>query len=300
MSEIFNPRAVVGDNLGVDQAQIVHDRLALDYAESVRTVDKLLDEARHLPKDVTSDDEAVAKGGVIKKLRDVDTRLEAYREAEKQPHLRAGNAIDSFFHSLRDKLARRRKGDRSVKPGAIDVLQASIDIWQEQKLAAERARLERERLEAARIAREEQARLRKAQEQAEEAARAAARARSAETQTAKNAAADLKAEEAARIKAQAELAEEQAREAQLATLVRPADIGRVRGNDAAGAGVMLTVAREGFAEIVDRSLIDMEALRPFLTDFELQKALRGWAKSTGFLKQMPGAEIGFRNRGVTR
>jgi hypothetical protein len=97
-------------------------------------------------------------------------------------------------------------------------------------------------------------------------------------------------------KAAADLAAEQAKEAELATLVRSADLTRVRGAD----GVMLTTAREPYAILTDRALVDMEALRPYFTDFEIEKAIRGWAKATGHKVQMAGAEIGFRNKGVTR
>jgi hypothetical protein len=300
MSEALNPRAVPGDNQAPDHAQIVNDRLSDDYREAVKNVDDLLNEARTMPNEVNSDPEALTLGALIKRLRDADTRLESFREAEKQPYLRGGNAVDNFFHALRDKIARRRKGDRSVRPGAIDILQSRIDVWQEQKIAAERARLKQEQLEAARIAREQDATRRKAEQAAEEARLAAERARKVETQAAKGAVANDMAGKAALARAQAELAAEQAEEARLATLVKPADISRVRGNDASGAGVILTTAREPYAMLVDRALVDMEALRPYFTDFEIEKAIRGWAKATGFKVQMAGAEIGFRNKGVTR
>jgi hypothetical protein len=296
----INTRAIVGDNQDVDQAQIVNDRLALDYHESIVNVQKLLEEARQCPVKVTSDEVAVSLGSVIKQLRDSDNRLEAYREAEKQPYLRGGNAVDNFFHSLRDKIARRKKGDRSVAPGAADILQARIDDWQSQKIAAERARLEAERAEAVRLAAVEAARLRKMREEAEEAERSLARARSEASRADRAEAARKAAEAEALAQAQAELAREQAEEARLATLVKPADISRVRGSDASGGGVMLTTAREAYAIMTDRALLSMEALRPFFTDAEIEKALRGWAKSTGHKVQMPGAEIGFRNKGVTR
>lgn len=296
----LNPRAVVGDNQGVDQAQIVADRLSLDYAESVNQTEALLREAARQPNVVDSDAVAVSLGSIIKQLRDTDNRLEAFREAEKMPYLRGGNAVDNFFHSIRDKIARRKKGDRSVKPGAIDILQTRIDDWQNQKIAAERARLEQERLEAARVAREEAARLRKLQEEAEAARLAAERARKAETRETKGAVADALAAQEAHAKAMSDLAAEQAEEARIATMVKPADISRVRGNDQNGGGVMLTTAREAYAILTDRSQIDFAALAPYFTDFEIEKALRGWAKATGHKVQMAGAEVGFRNKGVTR
>ena len=299
MSEALNPRAVPGDNQAPDHAQIVNDRLALDYAESIRTVDKLLDEARNGHTVVHSDAELVENGSIIKRLKDADTRMEAYREAEKQPFLRGGNAVDNFFHAIRDKIG-RRKGVRSAMPGAIDILQAANDVWQNAKAAAEEARLEAERLEAARIAREEAAKLRYLMQEAEAARLAAERARKPETVAAKGAiaaAAEAAKQQAA---AAASLAAMQADEARLATHAKPADLVRVRGNDASGAGVMITMRQEGYALVTDRMQLNMEALRPYFTDFELQKALNGYAKATGHKVQMAGAEIGFRNRGVTR
>jgi hypothetical protein len=293
----LNPRASIGDNQGVDQAQIVADRLAIDYGQSVENVEQLLADAEKLPTIVDSDNTALLLGATIKQLRDLDTRLESHRESEKQPYLRAGNAVDNFFHSLRDRIVRRRKNDRSVKPGAIDILQDRINIWQDAKIAEEKARLERERLEAARLAREEQARLAKLRLAAEEAERAVARARSEATKLERANEAAAKAEQEALARHQAALASEQAEEARLATLVKPADLSRVRSQD---NGVLLTTAREGYAFVTDRAVLDLEALRPFFTDFELDKALRGWAKSTGHVRQLPGAEVGFRNKGVTR
>lgn len=295
----LNPRGI-GDNVDVDIAQTVTDRLALDYYEQRKTLDELLAEASRRIPDVKSDDEALARGALIKRFGDLDKRLESHREAEKNPYLRGGNAVDNFFLGMRDLIAKRKKGDRSVKPGIVDVMQSEIDVWQNAKIAAEQARLEQERLEAARRLREEQERLRRAREEAEEAERAAARARSAATIAARRAEADAKAAEEARLKAEAELAAERAEEARLATLVKPADLSRVRGSDDRGGGVMLTTAREAYAVVTDRNKVNIEALRPYFTDFEIEKALRGWAKATGHVVQMPGAEIGFRNKGVTR
>jgi hypothetical protein len=301
MTDISNPRAVVGDNIGVDQAEIVNSRLAQDYAESAKALSELRAEAAPLKETkCTSDNEAVERGGVIKRFRDLDKRLEAFREAEKQPFLRGGNAVDSFFFAMRDLIGKRNKNDRSVKPGDADILQATIDDFQQEKINKERARLLAEQQERDRVAREEATRLRKAQEEADEAARAAARARSPETRAAKGEYLATKEGEAALAKAQAELAQEQADEARLATLVKPADISRVRGVTSGGGGVLLTTAREPYAILTDRAKLDMNALRPYFTDAEIEKALRGWARATGHKVQMEGAEIGVGNKGVTR
>lgn len=290
----------IGDNVNIDQGQIVNDRLVIDYAEQRKTLDELLAEAAKRTPAVKSDDEAVARGSLIKRFRDLDGRLESHREAEKNPYYRACNAVDNFFFSMRDIIGKRKKNDRSVKPGITDIMQGEIDDWQNEKIAIEAARLAREKEEADRKAREEAARLRKLQEEAEERERAAARARSEETRKARQAEADAAHEKAAVAKAQAELAEEQAKEATAATFVKPADIVRVRGNDSRGGGVMLTTAREGYATLTDRRLVNMEALRPYFTDAEIEKALRGFAKATDYKVEMAGAAIGTRNKGVTR
>ena len=290
----------IGDNIGVDQAQIVTTRLALDYAETVSGVATILNTAREQPKVVDSDQTAVQLGAVIKQLRDLDKRVEAFRVAEKQPYLRAEQGVDTFFFDLRDKLAKRNKNDRAAKPGAADVLQNRIDAYQDQKRIAEQARLDAERREAQRLAAIEQARLRKLQEEAQEAERALARARSEASKLERAAEAAEAARKQAQAQAEADLAAIKAEEARLATLVKPAELVRVRGNDANGGGVTLTSAREGYAILTDRSLLDLNALKAYFTDAEIEKALRGYAKATGHVKQLAGAEIGFRQKGITR
>jgi len=99
---------------------------------------------------------------------------------------------------------------------------------------------------------------------------------------------------------EAQTALDRAEDARIATLAKPADMTRLRGNDQSGAGVTLTTAQEPYALLTDRALVDMNMLRPFFTDAEIEKALRGWAKTTGHRVKMPGAEIGHRNKGVTR
>ena len=61
-----------------------------------------------------------------------------------------------------------------------------------------------------------------------------------------------------------------------------------------------TMKQEPYALVTDRYQLDMFKLLPFFTDAEIEKALRQWAKTTGHREKMAGAEIGFRNAGVTR
>jgi chemotaxis protein histidine kinase CheA len=296
----LNPRAVPGSNEAPDYAQQVTDRIASEYAEVTATLDNLLAEAREMPKEVKSDADALMLGALIKRLRDLDGRCESIRGLEGEPYLRGKNAVDSFFFAMRDKIGRRNKTDRKSAAGATDILQARINAYQEQKLAEERARREAEERaarEVARKAQEEAARI--AREAAEKAA-AAERARKEENRQAHAADAARLEEAAAIARTQAEQAAERAEDARIATLAKPADMTRVRGNDQSGAGVTLTTAQEPFAILTDRGKVDMEMLRPFFTDAEIEKALRGWARTTGHRVKMDGAEIGFRSKGVTR
>ncbi len=287
-------------NEAPDYAQETTNRLARDYAEVERSMNALLDEAREMPKVVEDDDTALKLGALIKRLRDADSRIEGIRIMEGEPHLRSTNAINALFFGWRDKLGKRNKNDRSAKAGAADILQARINDHQNRKIEEERARLEAERQEAARSAAEA---ARKAAEQArvaEEARLKAERARLVETKAAASAIAEAQERASAAAAREEARAAELAEEARLASLARSADIARVRGNDTSGAGVTLTVAQEPYAILTDRTQINLELLRPYFTDAEIEKALRGWAKSTMHKMAMPGAEIGHKNKGITR
>ena len=291
-----NPRAVVGSNQAPDYAKRVTEQMARDYAALMESVDALIKKAEASPKEITTDEEALALGAIVKEIRDAFKRAEAFREAEKEPHFRAGQAVDQFFFALEDQLARR---NRTARPGAADILQARIDAHLERKriIEAERRRKEAEELaRAARQRAEEEARLRR---QEEEARAVAERARKPENAAVRHAEADQIAAQASEATVEAQVAQEKATEAHVATLAKPAELSRTRGGADSG-GVLLTEARQPYAILVDRTKIDMVKLRPYFNDAEIEKALRGWAKAHNHAVQMDGAEIGFRMKGQTR
>lgn len=289
-----------GHNEAPDYAQETTNQMARDYAELFNTYDSLAVDARLLPNTINDDYDALQSGAIIKRFRDLDSRVENIRVVEGEPHLRRKNAIDALFFGLRDKIGRRNKADRKSKAGATDVIQARINDYQDRKIAAERARLAAERAEAEHVAREADRRAREEAAAAEAARLAAERARKPETSAAKNAAADELAGKAAQAASLAQAAEERLDDAVFASTAKPSDIARVRGNDSAGGGVTLSVAQEPYATLVDRNLVDIKALLPFLTDAEIEKALRAWARTTGHRVKMDGTEIGFRNKGSVR
>ena len=300
LNEPLNTRVVPGSNEATDFAKQVTERLADEYVGLTNTLAELKAEVPGLPIPAQSDHDILMIGALIKRFRDLDSRAEGVRVVEKEPYLRGGNAVDAFFNAMRDEIGKRNRNDRKAKNGVTDDLQAEINVYQERKLAEERARREAEAREAARIAREAAEKAAREAREAEAARLAAERARLPETTAAKTAVADQKEHAATIAQVEAQTAIERAEDARIATLAKPADLTRVRGADASGAGVTLTTAQEPYAILVDRDQIDMNMLRPFFTDAEIEKALRGWAKTTGHRVKMPGAEIGFRNKGVTR
>lgn len=300
LSTPIETRVTPGSNEAPDYAKQVSDRLVNEYVGLSATMAELIAEKATMPIPVTSDDDALLLGALIKRMRDLDGRIEAVRVLEKEPYLRGGNAVDALFNGWRDTLAKRNRNDRKAKNGHVDDLQDEINAYQEKKLAEERARriaaeqdAARQAAEAARKAAEERA--------AAEAARLAAeRARLPETTAAKTAVADQKEQQATVAEIEAQQAAEKLEEAQLASMARPADLTRVRGTTTGGAGVTLTTAQEPYALVEDRTKLNWAVLSVFFTDAEVEKALRAWAKTTGHRVQMDGAKIGFRNKGVTR
>lgn len=286
MQNIENPRAVIGDNVHADDATAsLVDRLSSDYGALTKSAALLLDSARSLGETVENERELEGFSNTIVAIRDAASRAEAYRVSEKEPYLRSGQAVDGFFNSIKERLEKGRK-----------VLQGRVDDYQRRKLAAER---ERRRLEAERQAREaKEAREREdaARREAEERRLAAERARKPEIAGAKAAIADEAEQAAASAAADATVAQDAAETARIEALRKGSDMSRSRFD----GGRLVTTREVGFCELVDRSLVDLNELRPYFTETEIAKAARGWAKATGYTRQMPGLDVGKRDEAVVR
>jgi hypothetical protein len=290
---ISNPRATIGSNEAPDYAEQVTKQLAADYAEIAKTAEDLLVEARALPKEVDSDETMGIYAALVKRFKDCAARAEAFRIKEKEPFLRGGNAVDNFFNAIYGRCVR---ADKKAKPGAADVLMERIDVYQKAKAAAERARLEAERREAERVAREAREAAEKAQREADEAARAAERARKPETVQERLETADKAAGDALGARVEAANAMTAADDARLAVTAKTADLVRTRTD----TGALVTMAQVGYVEIVDADLLDKNKLWPFLSMDAKEKALRAWAKTTGYKIAMIGAIVELRDETVIR
>jgi hypothetical protein len=288
MSDL-NPRAGIGDNVqSIDWAGTETARLQLDYAYIGKSVEELLSEAAKFEV-VTDDDDKGKVTSLIKRIRDEAKRINGLHEIEKAPHFRRGQAVDQFFFGAEDKLLKR---DKKAKDGAADRLGSILTAYDVRKLAEEQERRRKEAAEAARIAyAAEQERLRLERE-AEEARLAAERARKPETTAAKAEIAEQKADEASAARVDEAVATAAAEEAYVATLARPADIMRARGDD----GTLSTMGTEKFAEVTDRTKIDLEKLRSYLPIAAIETALRKYAESVGYSNdasvQIAGARFG--------
>lgn len=266
--------ARLGDNIGAPYAQGVADRLELDYAELLNNTGLTVADADDLPGTVESPIDVAAVAGVVVKLRDLAARSESHRKAEKEPYLRASEAVDAFFfRRVKEPLDLKRKD-----------LSGRIDAYKQRQLAEERARREAEAA-AARKAMLEANRIR------EEAEAAARRARSAAN-------VEQRAIEAAEARIAEEMARTQAEDTQLATMEKA---GRMVGERFEGErSGMVTMRKSPVVFIEDVAKLDLDLLRPFLKEEHLLMALRSWAKATNYAQEMPGATVGMRDNTVVR
>jgi hypothetical protein len=284
----------IGDNTQtVDFAKQEMDRLHAEYGHFISTVESLLDEAAAITLPIEDDAGKSAVTSLIKRQRDTAKRILGVHVVEKEPHLRRSQADDQFFFGLVDKLARR---DRKNRPGSADNLGEALTAYDTKLLLAEQERRRKIAEEEARKAAAAREAELKALREAEEARLAAERARKPETQAAKEAVAEHRETEASTAKIESTLAERAAEDAYVQTLAKPADIMRNRGDD----GTLSTMATEGYAELVDKRLLDKEALWPFIKPDAIEQALRAYAKANDFRVTMNGAKIGRRPKSVVR
>lgn len=298
-----NPRETIGGNFPPlarsiaaetgDFAQVVTAFLEEEYRQYPEQLNQLLDGARNLPETITSIEDKDATATVVKQLRDLRAKFDAFQKKEKQPYWRGGQAVDQFFFGMMDKIARRSRENRA---GAADVLLARMTDYNNRVIAAEQERRRREAAEAARVAREAQEKADQERVEAEDARLRAERARNEERRAERAEEARAAETQASASHVEATVTTARAEEAHIATFVKPAEIVRSRGND----GTLSTVQQEKYAVMVDRAQLDKDKLWPFIPAAEIEKALRAWAKTTDYSVQMPGAEIGRRNKSVVR
>jgi len=286
----------IGDNTQVDYATLETERLESEFNYLRDTASNLKSEAAAF---VVVDDPGTKSKvmSLIKRMRDHAKSVLGVHEIEKMPHYRRGQAVDQFFFSIADDLARR---DRKAKPGEADRLNQLLTDYDLRELAKEqeRRRLIAEEEERKRRA-AEQARL-KAEQEAAEARLKAERARTEATRAAKEEEARKAEEAAAQARVEAHVAEAKAETTYVDTLAKPSDIMRTRTDD----GTLGTMGTEDFAEITNRNELDLEKLRPYISVAALEIALRAYAKANSYSSdpsvQIAGARFGKRPKSRVR
>ena len=278
--------ASIGHNLPDWSAEETR-RLMREYGGPDRMegdVAKMLAEASQVPKPIQNEETANIYTKLIKRLRDLHNGIEAMRQSEKTPHWRRGQAVDSFFKRMKDKLEREKPTDNV---GAVDVLLEQLNIYNARRLAEEQKR----RAEADRIAQEGAERAARARaelaRQQREAEQAAARARSASKIAERQAEVDRLAAEGAKAEMVEQEAIERAQITAADAAVKSADMIRERHE----GGAVNTMKEKWHVEITDRMQLDFEQLKPFFKDDHVLAALRSWAQITQHRKQMKGALI---------
>lgn len=301
-NELENPRAVIGANnpplarsIAAEEnfAASVTAFLEEEYGGRDVAIKLLLEEARLIPKEIEDRDTKDKAVSLVKRIRDEKKALEAFHEKDGTPYLRGKQAVDQWFFGRIDKLARRVKTNN---PGAADIIMARVTAYDTRVLAEEQERRRIEAAEAERVRRAAEAEEARKREAAEQARLAAERARAPAQVEQKAAVATTAEAEHSAASVEASVAQAAHEDARIATFAKPADIMRTRGAD----GTLSTMVQENYAEIVDVDLLDMQALRPFISLDAWQKALNGWARVTGYTKPMAGANVGKRPKSVVR
>lgn len=250
-----------GKNAPADDTELLRERL-LETASPLISRYEQLQAAFEDAPEIIADEKTNGKvADLARQISACRKNAEAMRVAEKEPHMAASRAVDGFFkNTLLDKL-----------DGLFRTLEKRITIFQ-------RAKAEKERL-----AREAEARRLKdiAEKEAEEAAKKAAA-----MQTPVELGDALKAED------QAKQTAADAAAAAVTASASNAELSRTRGDQGAVASLRTFW---DFRDL-DRAKIDLEALRPYLTVADIEKALRGAIKAG--CRKINGAEI-FENTATT-
>ena len=256
-----------GDNMPPSDQMLLEEQikrrvesLPTIYDSLIERRDELLASAARTPETVDDEEHNKKFATLAKLLAALVKKSETERVGEKEKFLEGGRGTDGFFKQITDP----------AKEAKVS-LETRQTEWQRKVAAEERQR----RQEEERLAREEADRL------AREAAKREQAARDAKSLD------DAVAAEAAAKQAAAD-----AEAAAKAAAAKPADLSRTRSDEGAVASLRTWW---DFRDI-DRSRLDLEALRQHLPEDALEKAVRSFVKAGG--RELTGAVIFENSRTV--
>tara|TARA_Y100000310_G_scaffold219805_1_gene221224 strand:+ start:1450 stop:2232 length:783 start_codon:yes stop_codon:yes gene_type:complete len=243
----------LGHNEPPLDAEPIKDRLTEDHADLLKRRQELVDAQERVPACDTP--EAAAKiGDYIKQLSSCMKDADGRRVKEKEPYLEGGRRVDGFFKDVKESLEKIK-----AKCGKA--------LTEYQKEVARQERIA--------LAAKAEADAKAAKEAEEEAAR------KLEVATA-----DAHLEEAVEAEETAIEAADEAAKSQKAADQSAADLSRTRSTNGGSVSSLHTIWT--FRDL-DRETIDLEALRPYLTKADIEKALRAYIKTGA--REIKGAVI---------
>lgn len=262
-TEIENePNPMKGHNLPPQTPEEVlsaqEKDLEINNQELVKRKNDLLDAVKRMPKDIGVDDDTLA-GKVadqIKLMKKCAVEAQKAKDAGKKPYLDAGAVVQKFFvHDIETPLRDKAKDVEKV-----------LTAWQN-KVAERNAKIAREKAaEDARIAKE-----------AADKATAEAERLAKEAEDSEDLDAAIDAEEAAE---EAALMAGDAEEVAAQVETQAPD---VRNNEKIDAtyGARLSSGKRIVHEIKRFRIVDLEALRPYITPDMIDMAVRAHIKAHG-------------------
>jgi hypothetical protein len=275
--------AVVGDN---SPELITTTQLSKDFAHLEAAVAEALEFASNAPLVVEDDADISVLREAVRGLMAQHKRAEAIRVDTKQPYLNAERVVDGYFSKLKTTLNEVQSQIEGRAKRYLDKKAADEKARREEE--ARKAREEEQRQAAAARAAEQQAA--EARRKAEEAATLAQTSQRAdEAAKAAIAKADADASSAAAVAAQRKQAEalNTATQAQKTTEAKPAEMART----VASGGGMATLKQSFDFEIIDVHAIDLESIRSFIVQADLEKAIRRFVGAHDDTRPLAGVRI---------
>lgn len=261
MSDVFLVRGI-GDNFPPDDIALLGEHLAENTGALIKRRNDLLASVENAPAEITDDIGAGKMADLIKLIGACVRTAETGRTSAKEPFLAASRLVDSFFKKITDPLDTAKK-----------TVERRLTLYQRNKAEAERRERERS---------EQQAR----QAALKAAAEAAERAAAIETET------DLDA--AISAEALADQAAADAIEAAKVATASSAEMSRSRGD----LGSVASLRTEWASEIIDRTILDLETLRPHIAVDAIERAIRAYVRAGG--RELRGAKIYQQSKSIVR
>lgn len=253
---------MIGHNKPPTDHELIRENMAEKNAKAIKRAKALVEAADRVPEKIDDQDTADKITDLEKQITFCFNALEAARKEEKAPYWEMCKVVDGFFsEGFLDPLTAAKK--------RVKKIQTAFLVEQENIERSRRAELAK---------REQEER-------------------------------DRKANEAAKLEAEGKKSQA---EAILETAIQHdhdaaffEGAAQARGATVAASQGEMTGAKSSLryiptGEIVDREVLDLEALRPYLSNDALQKALNAFVKMHGVNRQIKGAKIWEKPEATTR